>query len=51
MSLASYHHGVRVTEISEGVRTIRTISIAIIGVAATGPDGDAATFPLNKPCW
>ena len=25
-----YHHGVRVTEISDGVRTIRTVSTAII---------------------
>ena len=49
MSLALYHHGVRVTEISEGVRTIRTISTAIIGLVATGLDADAATFPLNKP--
>ncbi|WP_269633159.1 phage tail sheath protein [Pelomonas sp. BJYL3] len=49
MSLAQYHHGVRVFEISEGVRTIRTISTAIIGLVATAPDADAAVFPLNKP--
>lgn len=45
MSLAQYHHGVRVFEISEGVRTIRTISTAIIGLVATASDADAAVFP------
>ncbi|WP_377161853.1 phage tail sheath protein [Roseateles sp. UC29_93] len=45
----SYHHGVRVIEINEGVRPIRSISTAIIGLVATGPDADAATFPLDKP--
>ena len=44
-----YHHGVRVLEINEGVRTIRTVSTAIIGLIATASDADAATFPLNKP--
>ncbi|MCJ2221407.1 hypothetical protein MJ636_017970, partial [Proteus mirabilis] len=27
-----YHHGVRVIEINEGTRPIRTISTAIVGV-------------------
>ncbi len=49
MALDQYHHGVRVVEISEGVRTIRTISTAIIGLIATASDADAATFPLDKP--
>ena len=44
-----YHHGVRVVEISEGIRPIRTISTAVIGLVATASDADAATFPLNKP--
>lgn len=44
-----YHHGVRVVEINEGVRPIRTIETAIIGIVVTGPDADADTFPLNKP--
>lgn len=49
MAIDSYHHGVRVIEINEGVRPIRSISTAIIGLVATGPDADAATFPLDKP--
>jgi hypothetical protein len=44
-----YHHGVRVIEISEGVRPIRTIATAIIGIVCTGSDADALTFPLDTP--
>lgn len=44
-----YLHGVKVTEISEALRTLTTSSTAVIGLVATAPDADAATFPLNKP--
>lgn len=44
-----YHHGVRVLEINEGSRPIRTISTAVIGMVCTAEDADAAAFPLNKP--
>ena len=44
-----YHHGVRVIEINDGTRYIRTISTAVIGLVATASDADVATFPLNKP--
>jgi phage tail sheath protein FI len=44
-----YHHGVRVLEINEGTRPIRTISTAVIGLIATADDADAAAFPLNTP--
>ncbi|MFM0244258.1 phage tail sheath protein [Paraburkholderia sediminicola] len=44
-----YHHGVRVLEINEGTRPIRTISTAIVGFVATSEDADAAAFPLNTP--
>ncbi|WP_284603342.1 phage tail sheath protein [Dickeya dadantii] len=44
-----YHHGVRVTEINDGTRTITTVSTAIVGLVCTADDADAATFPLNKP--
>ncbi len=44
-----HHHGVRVIEINEGVRPIRTIATAVIGLVATGSDADAAFFPLNRP--
>lgn len=42
-----YHHGVRVVELSDGRRPIRTIETAIIGFVATASDADAAFFPLN----
>lgn len=44
-----YHHGVRVLEINEGTRTIKTVSTAIVGVVCTADDADAAAFPLNTP--
>ncbi|WP_313221981.1 phage tail sheath protein [Stutzerimonas nitrititolerans] len=44
-----YHHGVRVLEINEGTRPIRTVSTAIVGMVCTASDADAAVFPLNKP--
>lgn len=44
-----YHHGVRVTEVSDGVRPIRTVSTAVIGLVATAQDADAAAFPLDTP--
>lgn len=43
-----YLHGVRVNEITEGVRSIQTVSTAIIGLVATASDADEKTFPLNK---
>ena len=44
-----YHHGVRVIELTEGIRPIRTISTAIIGLVATASDADAEYFPYDKP--
>ena len=44
-----YHHGVRVIEINEGSRSIRTVSTAVIGIVCTGDDADATHFPLNTP--
>jgi uncharacterized protein len=43
----TYHHGVRVIEINEGTRPIRTVSTAVIGLVATADDADAAVFPLD----
>ena len=45
----TYHHGVRVTEINEGTRTIRVPSTAIVGLVAAAPTADDAAFPLNTP--
>jgi hypothetical protein len=44
-----YHHGVRVHEINEGTRPIRTIATAVVGLVATGPEADADAFPLDTP--
>ncbi|KAF3999215.1 phage tail sheath protein [Glaciimonas immobilis] len=46
---ADYHHGVRVLEINDGTRPIRTISTAVIGLIATADDADPVTFPLDTP--
>ncbi|RRV41184.1 phage tail sheath protein [Pseudomonas sp. p106] len=44
-----YHHGVRVLEINEGTRPIRTVSTAIVGMVCTADDADPIAFPLNTP--
>ncbi|KVH68812.1 phage tail protein [Burkholderia cepacia] len=44
-----YHHGVRVIEVNDGTRPIRTVSTAVIGMVCTGDDADASTFPENRP--
>ncbi|NKS46131.1 phage tail sheath protein [Acinetobacter lwoffii] len=49
MATDSYHHGVRVHELNEGTRPIRTVSTAVIGLVATAEDADAAALPLNTP--
>ncbi len=49
MALDQFHHGVRVVEVSEGTRTIRTVATAVIGMVCTAADADADYFPLDKP--
>lgn len=49
MALDQYHHGVRVSEVNDGTRTIRTVSTAVIGVVCTAEDADDTTFPLDRP--
>ena len=44
-----YHHGVRVVEINEGSRPIRTVSTAIVGMVCTADDADPVAFPLDTP--
>ncbi|NRO98128.1 phage tail protein [Paraburkholderia sp. NMBU_R16] len=44
-----YHHGVRVLEINEGTRPIRTVSTAVVGLICTGEDADTSAFPLDTP--
>lgn len=42
-------HGVEVSEITSGPRTIRTTKSSVIGLIGTAPDADNTVFPLNKP--
>jgi len=44
-----FKHGITVTEITSGARTLTAVSTAIIGLVAIASDADAGTFPLNKP--
>ena len=44
-----YHHGVRVLEINEGTRPIRTVSTAVVGLVCTADDADPIAFPLDTP--
>lgn len=49
MAGQDFFHGVRVVEVNEGTRYIRTINTGIIGMVATADDADEDTFPLNVP--
>ncbi|WP_427184835.1 phage tail sheath protein [Bordetella bronchialis] len=49
MAADSYHHGVRVLEVDDGTRPIRTVETSIVGFVATAEDADSTTFPLNRP--
>ncbi|HGM6414780.1 TPA: phage tail sheath protein [Stenotrophomonas maltophilia] len=44
-----YHHGVRVIELDGGIRPIRTVATAIVGIVCTSQDADDATFPIDAP--
>ena len=47
--MSDYLHGVRVIELNDGTRPIRTIPTAVIGMVCTAEDADAAFFPLDTP--
>ena len=47
--MADYLHGVRVLELNDGTRPIRTIPTAVIGMVCTADDADATAFPLDTP--
>lgn len=47
--MADYLHGVRVVELNDGTRPIRTIPTAVIGMVCTAEDADEAFFPLDTP--
>ncbi|MFW2151863.1 phage tail sheath protein [Acinetobacter gyllenbergii] len=45
----NYHHGLRVIELNDGIRPIRTIATAVQGLVATAEDADPLVFPENIP--
>lgn len=47
--MPDYLHGVRVLEINEGTRPIRTVSTAVVGMVCTAEDADPLVFPLDTP--
>lgn len=47
--MPDYLHGVRVLELNDGTRPIRTVSTAVVGLVATAPDADPLVFPLDTP--
>ena len=44
--MADYLHGVRVIELNDGTRPIRSIPPAVVGMVCTADDADAAVLPL-----
>jgi len=49
MASAPIYHGIKINEITSGIRNMAPVATAILGLAAIGADADAATFPLNTP--
>lgn len=47
--MADYLHGVRVIELNDGTRPIRTIPTAVIGMVCTADDADPTAFPFDTP--
>ena len=47
--MANYLHGVRVIELNDGTRPIRSIPTAVIDMVCTAEDADPAFFPLDTP--
>jgi phage tail sheath protein FI len=45
----SFHHGVEVIEIDDGIRPIQTVRSSIIGIVGTAPDATDSAFPINTP--
>ncbi|SSB97419.1 hypothetical protein SAMN04488697_10848 [Pseudomonas sp. 43mfcvi1.1] len=47
--MTDYLHGVRVIELNDGTRPIRSIPTAVIGMVCTADDADATVFPFDTP--
>lgn len=44
-----YYHGIRVVEPAEGIRALKLVATAVIGLVATAADADDTAFPANRP--
>ena len=44
-----FTHGITLTEITTGARTLTAVSTSIIGLVAIASDADADAFPLDRP--
>ncbi|MGJ8526853.1 putative prophage major tail sheath protein [Halomonadaceae bacterium LMG 33818] len=49
MAQDQYHHGVTVTETTDGSQSMQTVSTAIMGMVAWANDADNTVFPLDTP--
>ncbi|MCW2383359.1 phage tail sheath protein FI [Sphingobium sp. B2D3B] len=45
----AFKHGITITEIDTGARTISAVATSVIGLVAIASDANATTFPLDKP--
>ena len=45
----TFLHGVEVLELDTGIRPIRTVRSAVIGLVGTAPGADDTAFPINEP--
>jgi uncharacterized protein len=44
----AYHHGITITEVNTGSRSLTSVATAVIGMVVTAADADAAAFPLDS---
>lgn len=49
MPTTAFKHGITITEVNDGVRTLSAVSTSIIGLVATASDADPEVFPLDRP--
>jgi phage tail sheath protein FI len=47
----AFKHGITLTEISTGSRTLTAVSTAILGLVATAPDADVGPSRSTARCW
>lgn len=47
--MTTFLHGVEVLELDTGIRPIRTVRSAVIGLVGTAPDADDDVFPYDTP--